>query len=62
MAFSDFPIPKEFPVYMHNSQIIDYFKMYMDHFGLQKYVHFKTTVNTVVKASDYDTTGRWLVK
>ena len=28
MCYSDFPIPKEFANYMHNSKIIEYMRMY----------------------------------
>lgn len=41
MCFSDFPIPDDFPNYMHNSKIMDYFQMYAKHFDLLKYIHFK---------------------
>ncbi|KAG8132962.1 hypothetical protein E2320_010797, partial [Naja naja] len=41
MCFSDFPIPDDFPNYMHNSKIMDYFRMYAKHFDLLKYIHFK---------------------
>ena len=61
MAFSDFPIPKEYPPYMHNSQIIEYFDSYVKHFGLDKHIHFLTKVLKVVKSPDYDATGRWTV-
>ncbi|KAH0618186.1 hypothetical protein JD844_017185 [Phrynosoma platyrhinos] len=41
MCFSDFPIPDDYPNYMHNSKILDYFRMYAKHFDLLKYIHFK---------------------
>lgn len=40
MCFSDYPIPAHFPNYMHNSLIMDYFRMYADHFQLIKYIRF----------------------
>ncbi|KAF7642058.1 hypothetical protein LDENG_00265400 [Lucifuga dentata] len=40
MHFSDFPIPAHFPNYMHNSLIMDYFRMYADHFQLIKHIRF----------------------
>lgn len=30
MCFSDFPIPKEFPNFMHNVKIMEYFQMYAE--------------------------------
>ncbi|KFR14474.1 Dimethylaniline monooxygenase [N-oxide-forming] 5, partial [Opisthocomus hoazin] len=32
MCFSDFPIPEDFPNYMHNSKIMEYFRMYARRF------------------------------
>lgn len=40
MCFSDFPIPAHFPNFMHNSLIMDYFRMYADNFQLIKYIRF----------------------
>uniref|UniRef100_A0A8C8SE49 Flavin-containing monooxygenase n=1 Tax=Pelusios castaneus TaxID=367368 RepID=A0A8C8SE49_9SAUR len=59
MCFSDFPIPAEFPNFMHNSKIMEYFRMYAEHFDLLKYIHFKTTVVTVAKRLDFPITGQW---
>ncbi|XP_076348263.1 dimethylaniline monooxygenase [N-oxide-forming] 2-like [Tachypleus tridentatus] len=33
-AFSDFPPPKDFPAYMHNSCLLKYFNMYSEKFDL----------------------------
>lgn len=41
MCFSDFPIPAHFPNFMHNSLIMDYFRLYADHFQLTKHVRFR---------------------
>lgn len=41
MCFSDFPIPEDFPNYMHNSKIMEYFRMYAQHFDLLRHVHFR---------------------
>lgn len=41
MCFSDFPIPDDFPNYMHNSKIMEYFRTYAKHFDLLNYVRFK---------------------
>ncbi|XP_044884804.1 flavin-containing monooxygenase 5-like isoform X3 [Mauremys mutica] len=59
MCFSDFPIPADFPNYMHNSKIMEYFRMYADHFDLLKYIRFKTIVVSVTKRPDFSTTGQW---
>uniref|UniRef100_A0A8C5L2Z2 Flavin-containing monooxygenase 5 n=1 Tax=Jaculus jaculus TaxID=51337 RepID=A0A8C5L2Z2_JACJA len=41
MCFSDYPIPDHFPNFMHNSQIMEYFRMYAKDFDLLKYIRFK---------------------
>uniref|UniRef100_A0A3Q2FPE0 Flavin-containing monooxygenase n=1 Tax=Cyprinodon variegatus TaxID=28743 RepID=A0A3Q2FPE0_CYPVA len=40
MCFSDFPIPAHFPNFMHNSLIMEYFRMYVNHFQLAKHIRF----------------------
>ncbi|KAM9130296.1 LOW QUALITY PROTEIN: flavin-containing monooxygenase 5-like [Pangshura tecta] len=59
MCFSDFPIPADFPNYMHKSKIMEYFRMYANLFNLLKYICFKTTVVSVTKCPDFSTTGQW---
>ncbi|XP_069497186.1 flavin-containing monooxygenase 5-like isoform X2 [Ambystoma mexicanum] len=59
MCFSDYPIPEDYPNYMHNSKIMDYFRMYAEHFHLLKYIRYKTTVISIKKRPDFMTTGQW---
>ncbi|XP_007935983.1 flavin-containing monooxygenase 5-like [Orycteropus afer afer] len=59
MCFSDFPIPDHFPNYMHNSKLMDYFRMYVKHFDLLKYIRFKTKVRSVRKRPDFSFSGQW---
>ncbi|XP_073906685.1 flavin-containing monooxygenase 5 isoform X1 [Castor canadensis] len=61
MCFSDFPIPAHYPNFMHNSQVLEYFRMYAGEFGLLKYIRFKTTVCSVKKKPDFSTSGQWEV-
>ncbi|XP_075012757.1 flavin-containing monooxygenase 5-like isoform X2 [Calonectris borealis] len=61
MCFSDFPIPEDFPNYMHNSKIMEYFRMYAQHFDLLRHVRFRTSVCRVAKRPDFATTGQWEV-
>ncbi|XP_069490879.1 flavin-containing monooxygenase 5-like [Ambystoma mexicanum] len=61
MCFSDYPIPEDYPNYMHNSKIMDYFRMYAEHFHLLKYIRFKTTVCSCKQRPDFATTGQWEV-
>ena len=35
MAYSDFPMPQDYPDYPHHAQIAKYFNDYVDHFGFR---------------------------
>ncbi|XP_048207847.1 flavin-containing monooxygenase 5-like [Perognathus longimembris pacificus] len=61
MCFSDFPIPDHYANFMHNSQVLEYFRMYAKEFDLLKYIRFKTTVCSVKKQPDFSTSGQWEV-
>uniref|UniRef100_A0A8B9FF70 Flavin-containing monooxygenase n=1 Tax=Amazona collaria TaxID=241587 RepID=A0A8B9FF70_9PSIT len=41
MCFSEFPVPEDFPNYMHNSKIMEYFRMYAQHFDLLRHIRFR---------------------
>lgn len=43
MCYSDFPIPADFPNYMHHSKILKYFRMYAEHFKLLQHIRFQVT-------------------
>ncbi|XP_075895643.1 flavin-containing monooxygenase 5-like [Nelusetta ayraudi] len=62
MCFSDFPVPAHFPNYMHNSLIMDYFRMYADNFQLTKHINFNTKVLQVRQRSDFSQSGQWDVE
>ncbi|XP_060088549.1 flavin-containing monooxygenase 5-like [Heteronotia binoei] len=61
MCYSDFPIPEDYPNFMHNSKIMEYFRMYAKHFDLLKYIRFRTKVCNISKSSDFAETGQWNV-
>lgn len=62
MCFSDYPIPKHYPNFMHNSHVWQYFKDYAKHFGLTDYVRYNTEVVMVKRAEDFSKTGRWNIE
>lgn len=62
MCFSDFPVPKDFANFMHNTKIIQYFNMYAKEFGLMEHINFNTEVVSCDPCSDHDVTGRWTVR
>uniref|UniRef100_A0A8D0L9S2 Flavin-containing monooxygenase n=1 Tax=Sphenodon punctatus TaxID=8508 RepID=A0A8D0L9S2_SPHPU len=59
MSYSDFPIPEDFPNYMHNSKVLEYFRMYAEHFHLLKYIRFKASVRSIRRHPDFPITGQW---
>lgn len=61
MCFSDFPVPKEFPPFMHNTYVMKYFQLYAENFGLQKYIFFGHQVLNISKSNDFEISGKWLV-
>jgi dimethylaniline monooxygenase (N-oxide forming) len=52
MAYSDFPMPADYPDYPHHAQIAAYFDTYVDHFGFRDHILFNTRVETVSRAAD----------
>ena len=57
MAYSDFPMPREFPDYPHHAQIAMYFEAYIEHFGIRDRIQF----NTGVKRAEMTADGLWKV-
>lgn len=49
MSFSDFPMPTEYAMFPHHSEILAYFESYVDHFGIRKHITFNTYVENVEK-------------
>ncbi|XP_042603363.1 flavin-containing monooxygenase 5-like isoform X1 [Cyprinus carpio] len=59
MCYSDFPVPDHYPNFMHNSMIVQYFKLYAEHFNLLKHIYFQTTVRSVRQRPDFSDSGQW---
>lgn len=57
MAFSDFPMPADYPDFPHHSLILQYFENYVDHFGIRPHIRFRTRVENVQPLAD----GSWAV-
>jgi dimethylaniline monooxygenase (N-oxide forming) len=62
MAYSDFPPPATFSVWMHNTEMLEYIGGYAKQFGLLPYIRFHHKVQNIRRSSDYATTGRWIVE
>ncbi|XP_062411476.1 flavin-containing monooxygenase 5-like isoform X2 [Sardina pilchardus] len=59
MCYSDFPIPADYPNYMHHSKILKYFRLYAEHFKLLQRIRFQTSVKSVKQRSDFSSSGQW---
>lgn len=57
MAYSDFPMPPQYPDFPHHAQIAQYFEAYVDHFGFRDRILFNTSVVHAEQMSD----GLWKV-
>ncbi|XP_069334433.1 flavin-containing monooxygenase 2 [Eulemur rufifrons] len=60
-CFSDFPMPEDFPNFLHNSKLLEYFRIFAKNFDLLKYIQFQTTVISVKKCPDFSSSGQWKV-
>lgn len=61
-AFSDFPPPKEYPNYMHNTMMVNYIDLYGKSFDFEKFVKFNHQITSCEPAKDFEETGRWKLK
>jgi hypothetical protein len=52
MAYSDFPMPDDYPMFPHHSDVIAYFENYVEHFKLRKQITFNTSVTDVIRNLD----------
>ncbi|NXV63356.1 FMO1 monooxygenase, partial [Molothrus ater] len=58
-AFSDFPFPEHFPVFLPNALLLDYLRRYTEHFSLRQHIRFESTVVSIRKHPDFAATGQW---
>lgn len=62
MCYSDYPIPGDFPNFMHNTKLMDYFRLYADHFNLKKYIKFRHEIINIKRSNTFEKDGKWSVK
>jgi cation diffusion facilitator CzcD-associated flavoprotein CzcO len=53
--YPDFPMPDDWPDYVHHGRMLSYLERYAAHFGLGEHIWFGTEVVSVVPVAD----GRW---
>ena len=61
MAYSDFPPPESFPMFMPHEYVLKYFRLYAEQFDLLRHIKFQTSVIQIVKSDSYSKTGNWVV-
>ncbi len=50
---SDFPMPDDYPDFPHHSQMLDYFKSYVEHFNLLQHILFNSNITAIQKSNAY---------
>ncbi|NXM87900.1 FMO1 monooxygenase, partial [Oenanthe oenanthe] len=60
-AFSDFPFPEHFPVFLPNALLLEYLRRYAERFGLRRHISLGTTVVSIRQSPDFAATGQWNV-
>uniref|UniRef100_A0A0K0FIF5 Flavin-containing monooxygenase n=1 Tax=Strongyloides venezuelensis TaxID=75913 RepID=A0A0K0FIF5_STRVS len=60
-AYSDFPPPEGTANFMHNSELLKYFRSYAQHFDLIKHIKFSTIVVNIERHEKFDHNGKWKV-
>uniref|UniRef100_A0AC35UA68 Flavin-containing monooxygenase n=1 Tax=Rhabditophanes sp. KR3021 TaxID=114890 RepID=A0AC35UA68_9BILA len=58
-AYSDFPPDENVSNYMHNTELLKYFRSYASHFDLLKHIIFKRKVININRDEKYHHNGRW---
>ena len=52
MCYSDFPIPAEYPNFMHNKLVLQYLHLYAEHFNLYPYRYIKFDTEVCIPVFD----------
>lgn len=52
MAYSDFPLPQDYPDFPNHFQIAEYFENYVDHFGFRSTIELNKSVSKVEQLED----------
>ena len=60
IAFSDFPPPDDFAIFMHNTKVLEYFHLYAEKFDLVKHICYNAEVVFITKGADFQKSGRYL--
>ncbi len=61
-CYSDFLFPPEWPNFMHHSKYKQYYQLYANHFGLNKYIRFKTAVLEMRQTQGNGLPSKWIFR
>ncbi|CAJ0948890.1 unnamed protein product, partial [Mesorhabditis belari] len=61
-AYSDYPPPADFPNFMHNAKLMQYFRSYADEMDLLPHIKLNHKVLNIQRTDDYGKTGQWSVQ
>jgi dimethylaniline monooxygenase (N-oxide forming) len=61
-AFSNFPMPIDFPNYLHHDKFLEYYRLYAQTFDLTSKIKFNCKVTKVTPTLDYETSGQWEIR
>ena len=59
LQFEDFPAPADYPDFPHHTLIHDYFRAYVEKFGLRPRIEFNTAVERATRVSTGPAETRW---
>lgn len=54
MAYSDYPLPRDWPPFPDHGKVLQYFESYVDHFGFRDTITFRTKVEQVTSVGNGD--------
>ena len=57
LSMSDFPIPESYPEFPHHTLVMEYMKLYAQHFDLEKHISFNSKVIDIKKKGE-----KWVVR
>lgn len=60
-AYSDFTPQENLANFMHNNEMLNYFKSYAEHHGLMKHIKLRHRVLNIERSKNYDNDGTWKV-
>ncbi|MCF6278201.1 MAG: hypothetical protein L3J16_05555, partial [Anaerolineales bacterium] len=60
--FTDFPMPRHYPEFPGHQQVLEYFRDYTRHFGLQEHIQFNTSVERLEPSDPTGSSSGWQVR